>query len=89
MADEAPVPATEAKNPWLSRGVVGGVLASIAALAMLFGVDFTAADAAHAGDLVDSFLDRAWELTGLVGGILAIWGRISANSKIKFPWQKV
>ena len=77
-----------AKNPWLSKGVVGGALAAIAGVAMLFGLDFSTEDAKTIGDSVDTLADKAFEIASIVGGVLAIIGRIKANSAIKFPWQK-
>ena len=88
MTEDVRVPAIQAKNPWLSKGVVGGALAAIAGVAMLVGIDFTPEDAKTVGDAVDAVADKVFEITATVGGILAIVGRITANSKIKFPWQK-
>lgn len=88
MTEQPQVSAAQAKNPWLSKGVVGGALAAIAGVAMLIGIDFTPADAQAVGDAVDNAADLVFEVVALVGGILAIVGRVTANSKIKFPWQK-
>lgn len=88
MSEDVKASAVEAKNPWLSKGVVGGALAAIAGVAMLVGIDFTPEDAKTVGDAVDALADKLFEITATVGGILAIVGRITANSKIKFPWQK-
>ena len=92
VATDAPeVPVTQKdthKNPWLSKGIVGGALAAVAGVAMLFGFDFSADDAKTIGDSVDTLADKAFEIVSVVGGLLAIVGRITANSKIKFPWQK-
>lgn len=86
---EEPQVAGVTKNPWVSKGVVGGALAAIAGVAMLVGVDFTPEDAKAVGDAVDFAADKLFEIISIVGGVLAIIGRIAANSKIKFPWQKV
>lgn len=85
---ETPEPVIVAKNPWLSKGIVGGALAAIAGVAMLIGIDFTPDDAQSIGDSVDSIADKLFELVSVVGGIVAIVGRVTANSKIKLPWQK-
>lgn len=88
MSEDVNAPVAVAKNPWLSKGVVGGALAAIAGVAMLVGVDFTPEDAKTVGDAVDAVADKLFEIVATIGGILAIVGRITANSKIKLPWQK-
>ena len=88
MSEEAPEVSVTHKNPWLSKGIVGGALAAVAGVAMLFGLDFSADDAKTVGDSVDLLADKAFEFLSVVGGILAIVGRIKADSKIKLPWQK-
>ena len=85
---EAPQVPEVKKNPWVSKGVVGGALAAIAGVAMLVGVDFTPEDAKAIGDSVDVVADKLFEVVSIVGGVLAIVGRITASSKIKLPWQK-
>lgn len=87
MSEEAPV-VIATKNPWVSKGVIGGALAAVAGVAMLVGIDFTPDDAKVIGDSVETIADKLFEIISVAGGVLAIIGRIKANSQIKLPWQK-
>lgn len=79
---------TPVKNALLSKGVIGGALAAISGVAMLLGVAFTADDAKNIGDMVDMIVEKVFAISAAVGGILAIIGRVKADTKVKFPWQK-
>lgn len=86
--DNVPVAAPAAKNAFLSKGVIGGVLASMSGVLILFGVGLTPDDAKNVGDAVDMIVEKAFAISAAVGGILAVIGRIKAETKLKFPWQK-
>ncbi len=66
---------TETKSIWMSRTVWGAAIAVLAALAGLLGVSI---DEADQGILTDAMM----QLMGAAGGVLAIWGRVRATSKI-------
>ncbi|OYW72984.1 MAG: hypothetical protein B7Z37_23260 [Verrucomicrobia bacterium 12-59-8] len=87
---EAPAVAAPAptKNALLSKGVIGGALAAVSGLAVIFGIGFTADDAKNVGDMIDVIIEKSLGISAAVGGILAVIGRIKAETKIKFPWQK-
>lgn len=64
------------KKWYQSKAVWGGLIAVLAAVAGAFGVDIGAEE--------QSLLaDHALELVGAVGGVLAIYGRIKADGRIK------
>lgn len=65
----------DTKSMWTSKAVWGGIIAFIAALAALFGYTFSEADQAQLTDIIVA-------IGGAVGGVLAIWGRITATKKI-------
>lgn len=65
------------EKPWyLSRGIIGGVVAVIAAIAGAFGHTVAPADQAA---LIDALAD----IGGAAGGILAIYGRAKAKTVVK------
>lgn len=88
MADETNQTPGEVKNPWVSKGVIGAALATVFGVLILFGVGVQPEDATVVGDAVDSALDKIYALGVVVTSLIALWGRIVATSKIKFPWQK-
>jgi hypothetical protein len=66
---------TDTKSIWASKGVWGGAVAVLAALAGLLGFAVTPAqqiELVEAGALIASG----------VGGLVALWGRISATKRI-------
>ncbi|MCL6707571.1 hypothetical protein M8R20_11215 [Pseudomonas sp. R2.Fl] len=66
----------DSKNWYESKTVWGGLLAVTAPLLDLAGFSI---DAGMQADLAD----RLVTLAGAVGGLLAIWGRLTANSAIR------
>jgi len=65
----------EVKGLLASKGVWGGVIAFLGALAAIFHIDFGAADQA-------ATLDAVWQIVSAAGALLAIWGRITAKKRI-------
>ena len=84
---EVSTPAT-AKNPWVSKGVVGGVLTVVLGAAMVFGVDSDPNAPGHVCDNAENLLDKVLQVAVVATGALATIGRITAKTPIKFPWQK-
>lgn len=67
----------EQSKPWYqSKAVIGGVVAAVAGLLAFAGVDIGIEDQ---GILTDAVLG----LVGAIGGILAVYGRVKADRKIK------
>jgi protein-S-isoprenylcysteine O-methyltransferase Ste14 len=58
-----------------SKTVWGGLLVVVAAVAGLFGYTFSAEDQASVVEMVE-------RIVMAVGGLLAIWGRITATKRI-------
>lgn len=70
----------ETKAWYESKGVWGGLIAMLASIcAMLFGVKI---DQGTQQQMVNSLVVIAPNAVALIGAILAIYGRIKANSKI-------
>lgn len=64
------------EKPWyLSKGVIGGLVAVLASLAGLLNYTIGSADQTQLVDLITA-------AAGLIGGGVAIVGRISASKKI-------
>lgn len=63
---------TDTKPWWQSKGVIGGAVAVVSAIAGLLGVSF------DEGQLTESLL----MIGAGVGGVLAIWGRVVADKQI-------
>ena len=63
-----------AKPWWQSKGVVGGFIAAAAPVVALFGVDVD----------VEQTTQIARQCAGLVGGVLAVYGRVKADSPVRF-----
>lgn len=63
------------KNVLASKTVWGAALAVAGALAGIFHVNFGPADQAAAADAISALISAA-------GGLIAIWGRITATKKI-------
>ncbi|OLP61861.1 hypothetical protein BJF93_19445 [Xaviernesmea oryzae] len=66
---------TEEKNWYASRTVWGGLIALLAALAKVAGVDLSLEDQT-------GILDGVTALTGGIGGLLAIYGRLRARHRL-------
>lgn len=66
----------ELKNWYTSKTVWGGVVAILASCSHLLGVEIAADDQ---GGLVDSLT----ALAAAAGGLVAIWGRISARKRLR------
>ncbi len=63
------------KSLLASRGVWGGLLAVLASIAGLFGYTITP-------DQQFELLEAAALVASGIGGILAVWGRVSATKRI-------
>lgn len=64
------------KKWYESKAVWGGLIAVLAAVAGAFGVDISAQEQS-------ALADHALEFVGAAGGVLAIYGRIKADGRIK------
>lgn len=64
-----------AKPIWQSVGVIGGAVSVLAALAGIAGY-------AVDPELQKSITELVMSGIGLVGGVVAVWGRIRATKKI-------
>ena len=65
----------EVKPWWASKGVWGGIIAAVAGVAGLFGVQVLPEDQAVLADVVTA-------VVGSLGGALAVWGRIRASQRL-------
>ncbi|WP_275789852.1 hypothetical protein [Pararhizobium gei] len=66
----------DAKSWYLSKSIWGGVVAVLASCANLLGVDIAPADQI-------GLTDGLTALVAAAGGLLAIWGRISAKGRLR------
>ncbi|MBB3963742.1 MULTISPECIES: hypothetical protein [Rhizobium] len=66
----------ELKNWYSSKTIWGAVVAMIASALHFTGVDIATADR---GEIVDAIVNIA----GALGGLLAVYGRVTATSVIK------
>ncbi|MEW9615996.1 hypothetical protein AB3G45_19460 [Shinella sp. S4-D37] len=66
----------DAKAWYLSRTVWGALIAILASLANAAGVEVTAGDEGELADLVVA-------AAGTLGGIVALYGRISARRRVR------
>ena len=64
------------KTWYQSKAVWGGVVAVVAAVAGYFGLPLGEADQA-------ALVDAALAVAGAVGGILAIYGRVTAEKQVR------
>jgi len=70
-------------KPWyLSRGILGGAVAAVAGAAQLAGYAVTPADQAALVDGVTQIGGLVAGAGSLLGGLVAIWGRIKASKAI-------
>mgnify|MGYP001799620153 CR=1 FL=1 len=70
------------KSLFKSKTFWGAVIAIVASLAGLFGFEITATDQQDLIGLYDQAL-AAWDsIAVVVGGLLAIYGRVTATSRI-------
>ncbi|MEP3431770.1 MAG: hypothetical protein ABJN98_24005 [Roseibium sp.] len=70
------------KSIFRSKTFWGAIVAILASVIGLFGIEFSATDQAEVLGLYDQVL-AAWESIAIIGGsALAIYGRISATAKI-------
>ncbi|WEZ83984.1 hypothetical protein P6U16_04415 [Rhizobium sp. 32-5/1] len=67
---------SEIKNWYFSKTVWGAAIAIVASCANLFGWEISAGDQ-H--DLTEKFT----VIAAAAGGILAIWGRVSASKRLR------
>jgi hypothetical protein len=64
---------TEAVKPWwASRAIWGGLAAMVAGIGMMLGIDINAAE----------LTDALASLGAVVGGLLAVGGRVAATKRI-------
>jgi 2-methylisocitrate lyase-like PEP mutase family enzyme len=66
---------TGAKSIFASKGVWGGAIAVLAGMAGFFGFAVTSSDTSEITSHIDSIL-------AAVGGLLAVYGRITANKTL-------
>jgi protein-S-isoprenylcysteine O-methyltransferase Ste14 len=66
---------TENKNWFASKGVWGGIVAVLAAIAGIFGLNFGLEAQEATVQLITQIIAGA-------GGLLAIWGRVTAKQPI-------
>ncbi|WP_438749445.1 hypothetical protein [Pararhizobium sp. O133] len=66
----------ELKNWYLSKTVWGGLVAILASCGNLFGLDIAPEDQS-------GVVDGLTTLVAAVGGLVAIWGRISARTRLR------
>ncbi|OBZ96028.1 hypothetical protein ADU59_06510 [Pararhizobium polonicum] len=64
------------KNWYLSKTVWGGVVAILASCANLLGLDITHEEQS-------GLVDGLTALAAAAGGLVAIWGRISARARLR------
>jgi hypothetical protein len=70
-------------KPWYqSSGIWGGLIAVIAPVAGFFGYTLTADDAKALADGVTQLIVAGSGVASIVGGIIAIVGRVRASKKI-------
>jgi hypothetical protein len=70
------------KSLFKSKTFWGAIIAIVASLARLFGFEITAADQQELLSMYDQAL-AAWDkIAVVVGGVMAIYGRITATSRI-------
>lgn len=63
------------KNVFASKTVWGAALAVAGSVASLFHLNFGAVDQA-------ATIDAVYAIAGGIGGLIAVWGRITATKKI-------
>ena len=66
---------TDSKSLWASKGVWGGAIAVVAAIAGLFGYTVTE-------DQQGQIVETGALIASGVGGLVALWGRIVATRRI-------
>lgn len=68
----------EDQKKWYeSRGVIGAAVAVVASLASAFGL------ADISGENQEAIVQGVLGFTGAVAGLVAVWGRVRASSKIE------
>lgn len=73
----------EDSKPWYqSRTILGGAVAAVAGGAQLIGYTITPADQVALVDAATQIGMLATSVVSLVGGAVAIWGRIVASKAI-------
>ncbi|MDR3494084.1 MAG: hypothetical protein P4L82_05735 [Ancalomicrobiaceae bacterium] len=72
----------ETKSPFASTTIWGAGLTVLAAAAGLAGYSISADDQARAVDLIGQIFGLWDRVAVIVGGALAIWGRIKATHRI-------
>ena len=65
----------ETKKWWESKAVWGGIVAVLAGAAGLFGVSLGVEDQAYVIDAITA-------IASAVGGLLAVYGRVKADTKV-------
>ncbi len=72
----------ETKKWYESAGVIGGIVAALSGAAGLFGYAITPADQAVLTTSVSQVLQLGAAVTTIVGGAIAVWGRVRASKTI-------
>ncbi|MGC5778819.1 hypothetical protein [Methylobacterium sp. NFXW15] len=71
---------TDATKPWyLSKGIIGSLLAIVAVIAGFFGVKVDAGTQQVVADQLTTLLAAG---AALLGSLLGLWGRVSATRRI-------
>ena len=71
----------EIKNPFASKTIWGSLLVVVSLLGRAFGIDVPKDEISGLIDLISANWDA---FTSIIGVILTIWGRFTANKKIGF-----
>ena len=89
MADENPSPpASDAKHIWQSKGALASIIVALSGMGGLFGISLTPDESKKIIDAVEVFQAHYVEIAALFGGVVALWGRLTASSPIKSPFKK-
>lgn len=67
------------KNFLRSKTIIGTLIVVLSMLLPLFGIEFTAAEATSLSQKIAAALDSIAEVIGIV---LILWGRFTANTKL-------
>ena len=72
---------------WLtSKGVIGGIIATLSPVIILvigfLGGNATPGDVTEAAGIIDGIQESVIAIIGAVGGLIAIWGRVTAKKVI-------
>lgn len=72
----------ETKTWWQSAGIWGSLVVVLSAGAGLVGYTIAPEDQAHLVTVATKTAELATQATSLVGGLVALWGRVRATKRI-------